>query len=139
MKTLDLVLKHKWYDMIACGEKKEEYREPRYYWYRRLLNVDREGYGYFCESCEGDFEDLFRVSEDSFAKFTEKLKEAIYNGVFEYKDFTHVRFHRGYTSTTMTFEIESITIGKGKEEWGAEPGMDYFVIKLGKRLKETVE
>ena len=26
MKTLDLVLKHKWYDMIACGEKKEEYR-----------------------------------------------------------------------------------------------------------------
>ena len=27
MKTLNLVLKHKWYDMITSGEKKEEYRE----------------------------------------------------------------------------------------------------------------
>ena len=27
MKTLHLVLKSKWYDMIASGEKKEEYRE----------------------------------------------------------------------------------------------------------------
>ena len=26
MKTLHLVLKHKWYDMIESGEKKEEYR-----------------------------------------------------------------------------------------------------------------
>lgn len=28
-------------------------------------------------------------------------------------------------------EILSIHIGKGREEWGAEPGKDYFVIKLG--------
>ena len=29
MKTLDLVLKHKWYDMIESGLKTEEYREIR--------------------------------------------------------------------------------------------------------------
>lgn len=46
------------------------------------------------------------------------------------RGFTHVRFHRGYTKTTMTFEIESISFGTGKEEWGAEPGKMYFVIKL---------
>ena len=33
----------------------------------------------------------------------------------------------------MTFEIESITIGKGKHEWGA-PTEDVFRIKLGKRV-----
>ena len=37
-KTLHLVLKRKWWDMIASGEKKEEYREVCHYWARRLLN-----------------------------------------------------------------------------------------------------
>lgn len=34
--TLHLVLKKKWYDMIASGEKKEEYRTGNY-WQKRLL------------------------------------------------------------------------------------------------------
>lgn len=34
----------------------------------------------------------------------------------------------------MTFEIEEIKIGKGREEWGAESDKDYFIIKLGKRI-----
>lgn len=36
MKTLTLSLKKKWYDMIASGEKKEEYREITEYWNKRL-------------------------------------------------------------------------------------------------------
>ena len=36
MKTLKLVLKKKWYDMIASGEKKEEYREITDYWIKRI-------------------------------------------------------------------------------------------------------
>lgn len=34
--TLHLVLKGKYYDMIASGEKKEEYREIKPYWIKRL-------------------------------------------------------------------------------------------------------
>ena len=30
-KTLHLVLKRKWWDMIASGEKKEEYRDANHY------------------------------------------------------------------------------------------------------------
>lgn len=42
---------------------------------------------------------------------------------------THVRFRRGYTSISMTYKIESITIGLGKSEWGA--GADpCFIIKF---------
>ena len=43
-KTLHLVLKRKWWDMIASGEKKEEYREVCHYWARRLLNEQYRWY-----------------------------------------------------------------------------------------------
>lgn len=35
-KVLHLTLKKKWFDMIASGEKKEEYREMKPYWHKRL-------------------------------------------------------------------------------------------------------
>lgn len=35
---LPLVLKGKWYDMIAAGEKREEYRDATSYWAKRLWN-----------------------------------------------------------------------------------------------------
>jgi hypothetical protein len=37
MKVLHLTLKKKWFDMIASGEKKEEYREMKPYWRKRLV------------------------------------------------------------------------------------------------------
>lgn len=33
---LRLVLKRKWYDMIASGEKREEYRDEKSYWNKRI-------------------------------------------------------------------------------------------------------
>lgn len=36
--VLPLVLKGKWYDMIASGEKTEEYRADTPYWHRRFSN-----------------------------------------------------------------------------------------------------
>ena len=35
-RVLTLTLKKKWFDMIASGEKKEEYREIKDYWTKRL-------------------------------------------------------------------------------------------------------
>lgn len=49
------------------------------------------------------------------------------------RGYTHVKFSYGYTKRTMTFEIDSIAIGKGKTEWGA-PAEEVFKIKLGKRI-----
>lgn len=37
MKTLTLTLKKKWFDMIKDGIKKEEYREMKECWYKRLF------------------------------------------------------------------------------------------------------
>jgi hypothetical protein len=37
MQVLHLTLKKKWFDLIACGVKKEEYRDDKMYWRKRLL------------------------------------------------------------------------------------------------------
>jgi hypothetical protein len=50
-RVLHLTLKKKWFDMIASGEKKEEYRERKPFWHRRLnfqtydVVEFRNGYG----------------------------------------------------------------------------------------------
>ena len=36
-QVLRLTLKKQWFDMISSGEKKEEYREVKPYWIRRLM------------------------------------------------------------------------------------------------------
>lgn len=38
MKRLKLALKRQWFDMIASGEKTEEYREINEYWVKRLTD-----------------------------------------------------------------------------------------------------
>lgn len=86
-KTLDLVLKRNWYDMIASGTKTEEYREIKPYWEKRLIA----------------------------------------------RGYTHVRFRRGYTSTTILRQLKSISIGKGRSEWGAPADKDVFIIKFSKQ------
>lgn len=99
-KTLDLMLNHKWYDMIDSGEKIEEYRDLCPY-----------------------------IGSEAQCGIT---KTFCTRGL-QHNNYTHVRFYRGCTST-MTFEIDSITIGKGRPEWGSPIDRDVFIIKLGKRL-----
>ncbi|MBD5427502.1 MAG: ASCH domain-containing protein [Treponema sp.] len=110
-KTLHLVLKHKWWDMIERGEKKEEYRAFTEYWTKRILVLTKQG----------------QLKVHFFRHLDEKE-------IVEYKDFDAICFHKGYTNTTLTFENEGIEINYGREEWGAEPDKLYFVIKLGKRI-----
>ena len=118
-KTLHLVLKRKWWDMIASGEKKEEYREVCHYWAIRLL--DRQ-YRWYSQNIDypNDFIDwlCFGLTHNDIA----------------FRSYENVCFHLGYTNTTMTFRIEYFILSMGKEEWGAEPNKYYFVIKLGERV-----
>lgn len=104
--TLVLVLKKKWFDMIASGIKKEEYREIKDYWIRRLI---------------------LKEYTDEAMKST-PLNEMI-------KQFKYVRFRLGYASNApeMKFELKSISIGIGKKEWGALD-KEVFILSLGERL-----
>lgn len=124
MKTLDLVLKRKWYDMIASGEKTEEYREIKPYWICR-----------FCYKASPSYPVPW-MSMVVTAQNPEYLKKALKWRTMVLWNFTHVTFHLGYSKDrpSMTFAIKEIVIDEGKEEWGALPGETYFVIKLGERL-----
>lgn len=122
MKTLHLVLKSKWYDMIESGEKKEEYREIKQYWVNRLLNVRR------------DFAYDFGAYSDCVSMLGTETEHAMNAMDAVYRDYDCVCFHKGYSSTTMTFEINGIGIGYGRTEWGAPTGRPVFIIKLGDRV-----
>lgn len=125
MKTLSLVLKKKWYDMIDSGEKTEEYREIKPYWIRR-----------FCYKASPSYPVPW-VSMVLTAQNPEYLKKALKTmRTMALWNFNHVTFHLGYAKNrpSMTFAIKEIVIDEGKEEWGALPGETYFVIKLGERL-----
>lgn len=50
-KILHLTLKKKWFDMIASGEKKEEYRQDKMYWKDRFV---KKGY-WHSQTCK-DFD-----------------------------------------------------------------------------------
>lgn len=125
MKTLNLVLKHKWYDMIDRGEKTEEYREIKPYWEKRLL--DYKGLSAYYEE---HYKEI-RIKQLFFPhrQPIEDICHAFFRG------YTHVRFSRGYRAAqTMTFTVEDIDIGKGNPEWGASEDRPVFIIKLGERV-----
>ena len=107
MKILELPLKSEWYLMIESGVKKEEYREIKPYWSKRLVGHETplfsHRYGY---------------------------QQA------NVKDYPHVRFRYGNTKRTMLFKIEEIVIGRGSPEWGAPTDKDVFIIKFGERIEK---
>lgn len=124
-KTLHLPLKKEWYEMIESGVKTEEYREIKPYWVKRLLKT--------IDMHHNHYEDVDNECAQFYTENKDLLKEDFKLGGFQQKGYTHVKFSYGYTKRTMTFEIESIRIGKGNPEWGA-PNEDVFIIKLGKRI-----
>ena len=95
-KVLHLVLKHKWYDMIKNGDKNEEYRLNKEYYWKLIYE------------CLGGCK--MRTCPDMQCSSCNKMIP---------KRFTHVCFHKGYTSETIQYPIDSIGLGYGKVEWGA--------------------
>lgn len=111
MRILHLTLKKKWFDMVGNG-KEEEYRELTPFWISRLCDFHKGSVG----GLVFDFHKL---------------------GCHTLKEFDRVLFanggHFGDVPKKL-FEFNGIEIREGSEEWGAEPGKKYFVIKLGKQL-----
>lgn len=129
-RVLHLTLKKQWYDLIASGVKPEEYRDFTPYYIKRLcVNpvFNREGAVVGTQSID-DYT-LQRCKEQGI-----DLKKALTDGNMVFGDFDDVCFHLGYSKTTMTYQIDRMLVGTGREEWGAEPGKDYFVIKFSQQI-----
>lgn len=114
--TLYLPLKKKWFDMIKSGEKKEEYREIKPYYEKRLLDY------------KAIKKDVKRLAFKKYVLCTQ------IDVCKEYpRNFDTLVFTLGYpkaddTKRRLEFKNPQIQFGEGRTEWGAEPGKMYFVI-----------
>lgn len=111
-RVLDLSLTYHFYDEIEAGRKKEEYRNlnSNYYWHRfhACNNHCPPGFDVgMCKVCPRTF----------------------------YKHYDYVLFHRGrFSPTTMLVQCDGIRTGYGRDDWGAERGVQYYIIQLGDRV-----
>lgn len=115
MKILDLPLKAVWYLMIESGVKKE----IKEYWIKRLAK------------CRGHNS---HAKTGFWCKKANSLSCVKHGDGFHPEEYTHVRFRYGYTRRTMLFNLDSISIGKGKPDWGA-PDKEVFVLRLGEKIE----
>ncbi len=128
MKILKLTLKRKWFDMILCGEKKEEYREIKKHWNRILHEcwTDRPGHYGQCQSIL--WEQKCKVVFDCPCHKCD---------VCEARTFDAVEFRNGYATDapTILIECKGIETGIGNAAWGA-PEYEVFIIKLGEIIEK---
>lgn len=118
MNTLVKTIKRKWFNMIVSGEKKHEYLEIKKYWIQRLLidvevknNADILSYGSLIRHIIAGSDDIS----------------------YSFNEFDQVKCRNGYNpnSPVVLWDHLKITIGEGKEEWGAVPGVKYFILHIG--------
>lgn len=115
MSTLKLTIHKQYFDMIASGEKLEEYRQIKPHWFSRLIH------------------DAPRVRE-FFSTFPiEIICSAKYSNILAFRQYDYIEFINGYKpdSPRVTVQCLGIRIGVGKKKWGAPP-KEVFIIRLGK-------
>lgn len=109
---LTLPIKKKWFDMILSGEKKEEYREIKPYYMTRFRNMMS------VHSLVSDNAVIERLRKDQDR--------------FLYR----IQFRNGYGKNSPSFVAKcTLSIGTGKEEWGAEKDKEYFILTVQEILK----
>lgn len=104
---LILPIKKKWFGMILSGEKKEEYREIKPYYMTRFRNMM-------------SVHPL--VSDNAVIERLRKGQE---------KFLYRIQFRNGYSKNSPSFIAKcTLSIGTGKEEWGAEKDKEYFILTV---------
>ena len=109
---LILPIKKKWFDMIQSGEKKEEYREIKPYWTSRFNN---------------EFDKILKPIIPTNVK----------RDLRKYPLWLTVYFKNGYSKSSPAIKCKcKLKIGQGKEEWGASPRKEYYVIEILKEIED---
>lgn len=98
-------IKSVWFEMCISGVKGEEYREIKPYWEARYRN-----------------------------ELGDEAMDRIMNNHATSTEFEGL-YHVGYSRNAPFFVTkQTLHVGKGKEEWGAEKGKLYFVATfIGKK------
>lgn len=135
MKTLHLTLKKKWFDKITSGEKKEEYREIKPYWIRRLLWLHRELEAQVLEELTTDLKLLGNPLEQRFKSDKELFDFFCCEPAF----FEIVSANNGYAKDcpNIKWKHGGVSIGKPNPLW-CEPedvNKTVFILSITEILK----
>lgn len=125
--VLNLILKKIYYEMIHDEIKKEEYREIKPYWIKRLFMLNPE-------HPDNNKTKSFNISEKLLSKWKDnslEISTLINDGTIIPKGFTHVCFRRGYTNSPLFVRLKDIKVGIGNPQWGAPKDKPVFILKLG--------
>lgn len=124
MNILKLTLRRKWFDMILRGEKKEEYREIKVSWTRRLMRSNDIDSVYCPEYWNDATEAMLNdtVEQDHFDIY--------------FREFDVIEFYRGapyfgQELPRMLIECQNISTGFGRPEHGAPSDCRVYILKLG--------
>ncbi len=121
-----LPIKRKWLEAIRTGEKTEEYRSISPYYaarFKRYIGLE------FSRLREETVEQTIRGATSKGKEIRVIQSDEISTGpgaVFE-----GIVLRAGYSLSSPAIEIGGhITIGTGRPEWGAEPGVEYYVLSI---------
>lgn len=108
--VLKLTVKKEWFDLIKSGEKTEEYREVKKYWYKRLV-----------------FSGITRHEKDNPEREWEFIQ------AYKYKHFEYVEFKNGYSkdAPTIIAKLKGIRIGNPTQGGKHLFKDDVFIISIG--------
>ena len=105
---LILTIKRKWLEMIRSGKKKEEYRDIKSYYTVRFRNL----------MTYAPWRDEHVIAA---------VRSAADKGGIPIK----VILRGGYSALSPAIQVSGkLMIGEGKPEWGAEPGKEYYIIRI---------
>ena len=108
---LTLPTKKKWFDMVLSGEKPDEYREIKPYYSVRFAK-------------QLGFIGAIEIMDEVL-----RAKQSI---------SFQVMFRNGYSSESPSFIAEvTLSIGTGKEEWGAEKEREYYKLHIEKIIRKS--
>ena len=138
--NLQLSLITKWFELSEPDQKTEDYRSITPYWAKRFFLYQEENIGKCLTDAEIEeiCEDLNNAN-NCMGELEEEISFVLDNWYLSFKKFTTNTLTKGYPpkedlTRKKVYEHKGIEISTGREEWGAEPGKLYFVIKHGKRL-----
>jgi hypothetical protein len=131
-KILHLPIKKKFFDMIASGEKIEEYRGYKRYWVDRLLvpspHIHPEDWYPF-----EMLEEITKHRSDEYP--IERIMELFDT---RFARFDAIKLVNGYGNNrpSLLIECKGITIGKAKPEWSDNWQGEVFIIKLDNLINQ---
>lgn len=129
MKTLQLTLKAQYFNEILSGAKKEEYREVKWYWARRLLNFYNGDDWYL-----SDIDELMHELKHMPGHFND-FKSLVEFFDIDTRKFDTVTFKNGYSKNAPTMVVECLGIDVGINIQTPLGTRNFFVIKLGNILE----